>query len=149
MIEFDAIGAALKVALETVTVAQGAETDLGVVVHRGRRSIDPEQMPCCVLVEGGAEPQERRGGRNGAQYVMRAEYAAHAYVPCDPDNPNVAGHAAIRDLLKALFRDTTLGGRLTDLSFVATDILPHVHGQAFVLVIVEFRAGFHTFLSAA
>lgn len=149
MIEFDAIGAAFKVALQTVTVAQGAETDLGATVHRGRRSIEPDQMPCCVLVEGGSEPLERRPGRASAQYVMQAEYAAHAYVPCDPDDPNVAGHAAIRDLLRALFRDTTLGGRLKDLTFVATDILPHVHGQGFVLVIVEFRATFHTVLSLA
>lgn len=148
MNDFEAIGAALKTRLLTCTVAQGAETNLGAGVHRGRRHIDTEAIPCSVLVEGASEPVERRRGRNGDQYVVAAPYAVHAYVPCDPDNPNIAGHAAMRDVLRALFRDPSLGGLLTDLEFVGTDILPHVEGQAFVLAVVEFRASLHMVLSS-
>lgn len=126
--------------LESRTVALGAETDLGVKVYRGRRYVDDTMIPCCVLLEGQDEP-ERKNVR--ATYEIVRPYAALAYLPCDPDHPNVAGHAGIRDLKRAVFaglgRETgTLDGRVAEVRYEGSAIGPRADGAAFVVATVEF-----------
>lgn len=143
----EAIGALVKQRLETRTIAQGAETDLGTVVYLGRRHVSDDMLPCTTLIEG---PDEPGGGRpvNG-DYEITQRYIAFAYVPCDSNAPNTAAHAAIRDIKRALFRtpdgskpDPNLGGQVRHLRYLGRDIGPRADGAAFVVVGVEFEASY-------
>lgn len=125
--------------LETRTVALGAETNLGVKVYRGRRYVDDSMIPCCVLLEGQDEPQERNVR---TQYELLRSYAALAYLPCDPDHPNVAGHAAIRDLKRAIFggdSKSTLGGKVKEAEYTGSAIGPRADGASYVVATLEFQ----------
>jgi hypothetical protein len=126
----DQLGAELKRRLATVVAT----------VHRGRRKIDDTMMPCGVVVEGDAVPGERRGGRS-TEYSLRCECAWHAYVACDPNDPNVAAHAALKAMKTALWSDgTTMAGHVRDVEFLGTDIAPRVDGAAWVLAVLTFSA---------
>ena len=125
----------LKTRLATLTVAQGAETDLGRVVYLGKRVPDKSMVPCAVLLEGDDDP-ERQG--NTTTYKVTRRFILMAYVTCDPDNPNVAAHAALRDMKRAVFGD---GGRMGDkvrtVTYVGTAIGPRADGENFVLALLE------------
>ena len=126
-------GAYLTGRLSTRTIAQGAETNLGLTVYRGRRKIDDDMMPCAVLVEG-ADTSKEQAGRT-TRVKLEVPFALHAYVPCDPDNPNLAGHAAARDLKRAVFAGDPLLARLV--TYNGRDVAPRVDGKAFVLVAID------------
>lgn len=140
----EAIGAELATRLAARTVAQGAETDLGLRVFRGKRRVDDAQMPCSVVIEGSSSPID---DLNRAGEVLHSmDIALHAYVPCDPDNPNVAAHAALRDLKRAVWPlvtteprriDTNLGRLASKLSFQGQDIAPRADGAGFVLAVLQ------------
>lgn len=135
----EAIGTEISARLATRTVAQGAETDLGAKAYRGRRHIDDTMIPCVVVIEGDDVPAR---GNVKTNYKLDQRYVLFAYVPCDPDNPNDAAHAAIRDMKRALFntngaRDTTLGGKVKDIVYLGRDIGPRADGASFVLAALE------------
>lgn len=123
--------------LQGVTVAQGAETDIGSKVFRGRRVIDDDLIPATVILEG----EDRVQGQRGVLVDTEQDYHLYAYLPCDPDDPNVAAHAALRDLKRALFLtngrpDWTWGGAVRGLHYRGKDIGPRADGASFVLVVV-------------
>ena len=102
-------------------------------------------MPCTVLVEGTDRDIAIRPGR--LPFIKaRADYSVHRYVPCDPDDPNVAAFAARREVLQALYLtggepDTTLGASIpSGLQYEGTDIAPRDDGAKFVLVAVQLSA---------
>lgn len=112
-------------------------------VFRGRRHISEANMPCTVLVEGTDRDIAIRPGRLPL-IKARADYSVHRYVPCDPDDPNVAGYAARREVMRALYRvgdgdpDTTLGDAIpAGLHYEGCDIAPRDDGARFVLVAVQ------------
>lgn len=130
------IAEGLKARLATITVATGAETDIGLRVFKGRKNIDEEQIPCAVLIEGSDQPTDRPGRMPCASIKQR--YTVAAYVNCDPDNPNDAAHMAIRDIKKAMFRDGgALGGRVLKISYAGRDIGPRADGYPAVFVVVH------------
>lgn len=131
------IGDHIAARLPAVITTMGAETDLGATVYRGRRKIETDQMPCVVLVEGGDTEIDHNGRTTSIS--CRLQFALQAYVPCDPDNPNIAGHAAIRDLKRAIFGDPDTKFART-LTYKGRDILPRGDGQGFVLAAIEFWA---------
>lgn len=134
------ISAYLKTLLETVTIANGFQTDIGTTVYAGRRNVDDDQPPCTALVEGEDKP-----GDNTARDAIKIEidYAAVAYMPCDPDNPNDAAHLAIKDMKKVLFQDgPRLGNRVGGISYLGRDIGPRADGKAIVMAVVHFRITF-------
>jgi hypothetical protein len=126
-------GAYLAERMATCTLAAGAETNFGVTVYRGRRKIDDDLIPCGVLVEG-AENSKGQAGRNST-VKLDLPFALHAYVPCDPHNPNIAGHAAKRDLKRAIFRGDPSITRL--ITYHGGDVAPRADGAAHVLVAIE------------
>lgn len=126
-------GAYFAARLATRTVVGGAETDLGLAVHRGARKVSDEMMPCAVLVEG-AEDSKGQAGR-GATVKLSVSFAVHAYVPCDPLNPNIAGLAARRDLKRALFTGEPSITRL--ITYHGGDVAPRADGAAYVLSTIE------------
>lgn len=137
------VAAALLTRVLKCTIAQGAETDLGLRVFQGRRHIDDSMPPCATILEAEDTPARGRGVRG--EYEIAQRYVLFAYVPCDPNNPNLAAHAAIRDMKRCLFTtdgklDTRLGGALVSLDYVGRDIGPRADGAAFVVAAVEVVA---------
>lgn len=136
----EAIAAELKTRLLACTVAQGAETNIGSAVYLGRRSaIDKTQIPCLVVLEGDDMPEP---ANTRTEYQIVQQYALLAYLPCDVNNPNVAAHAALRDMKRAVFLtagtpDVRLGNRVKRVEYLGRDIGPRADGEAFVLAILE------------
>lgn len=133
------IGEDLKARLLTRTVALGAETDLGVKVHLGRRHVDDSMIPCSVVIEGDDIPAR---GNVKTAVKLGQRYLLFAYVPCDASNPNTAAHKAIRDMKRALFNtggvaDNTLGGKVREIEYLGRDIGPRSDGAAFVVAAIE------------
>lgn len=134
----EGVSDALVERLQTLTIAQGAETDIGSKVFRGRRLLDDDLIPAIVVIEGTDRVTEQRG----LLIDNQQEYLLYAYLPCDPANPNVAAHAAIRDLKRAVFRtggrpDWTWGGRIKQAHYRGKDIGPRADGAKFVLAVVD------------
>ena len=132
-----AIALEITARLQTVRTANGAETDLGARVYRGRRAVDDTLVPCVTIIEGADEVQETDGRRTLGARVAQ-DFEILAYVPCDLSHPNDAAHAAIRDVKRALFRtngqpDRTLGGKVVRLTYRGRDIGPRGDGAALVV----------------
>lgn len=124
--------------LATLTKAQGAETDIGRSVLRGRKRIDDTQIPCTVVIEG--EDALTRSPRGVTLYKIAQEYEIHGYVPCLQDHPNTAAHAVLRDIKRAVFGDgATLGGRVREVRYLGRDIGPRADGSSFVLAVVSLE----------
>lgn len=127
--------------LATIRKVNGYETDIGLNVYKGARRIEPEQAPCSTLVEGNDLVEQAKGSIPTAKTSQ--DYVLGAYVACDPMNPNVAAHAAIRDMKKAIFAvDTTLTGKVRGIEYRGKDIGPRTDGVAVVLAIIEITATF-------
>jgi hypothetical protein len=140
----EAVGEEIVTRVATRTKALGAETDLGVKVYRGVRKVDPDMVPCCVVVEGHDAPSHL-GVKTGISVKQR--YVLIAYVPCAPLNPNTAAHAALRDLKRAIFSsggapDWRLGGKVHKVIYQGRDIGARSDGLAFVVAAIQFDAEF-------
>ena len=140
------IGLEISARLQARTIALGAETDLGVSVFRGRRTVDDDQVPCTSIIEGQDEIEENDASR-GALALIKQDYALLAFVPCDPSNPNDAAHRALRDMKRAIFStngaaDRTLGGKVKRVRYRGRDIGPRGDGAAFVVAALEINVEF-------
>lgn len=136
----EAIGHALRERILTLTVAQGAESDVGAAVYRGRRVVDDDQVPCACLIEGDDDVAEGDGPSTDVR--VSQQYVVLGYVKCDPEHPNDAAHQALRDLKRAVFTtdgkpDRTLGRQVRRVRYRGRDIGPRADGAAFVVVALE------------
>lgn len=122
------------------TIAQGAETDVGRTVYRGKRSLDQRLFPCSVLIEGADHPEEQQPTsaliKNAQRYVLQVMLA------CDADHPNDAAHAAIRDLKRCIFRsngkpESRFGGKVQQVKYIGREIAVRADGAGFVIVAIE------------
>lgn len=124
-----------------ITVANGYETDIGLKVFRGKRKIEDESVPCGVLIEGNDFTESRPGKLPMSK--TRQGYVLGGYVPCDPDNPNDAAHAVIRDLKRAMFGDGgNLGKQAVVVNYRGRDIGPRTDGVAIVFALIEIDIEF-------
>lgn len=144
------VAAEIKARIEACTVAQGAETNVGAKVYQGRRRIDDDMIPCLSLIEADDAPARTRVRD---EYEIAQRYVLFAYVPCDPNNPNIAAHAAIRDMKRALFNtegkgDARFGGKVVSVDYIGRDIGPRADGAAFVVAAVEVVVTYVERLSA-
>lgn len=141
----EGIAGALKARLETITTAAGAETDVGLRVFMGRRSVPDETvMPCTVLLEVDDIPSRQNVGQ---KYHVLQGFVVMAYLRCDRDDPNIAAHQAIRDIKRVLFRtngkpDDTLGGQAHEVTYLGKQISPREGGQRTVVAIVEVAVSY-------
>jgi hypothetical protein len=120
----------------TIRVTGGFETDVGSRVFRGRRNVDESAVPCAVIIEGNDTPTDRPGKLPTVSISQR--YVIAAYLSCDPNNPNDAAHAAIRDIKKAIFDgDGDFGGKVLRVSYRGRDIGPRADGVPVVFVTVD------------
>ncbi|MEP6587140.1 MAG: hypothetical protein ABJA84_00080 [Polaromonas sp.] len=136
------IAAELNTRLSGIRLANGCETDIGRTVLRGRRKMPgDDEPPCIVLFEGGDDTKDQPG--RVPQVLISQAYLIDGFDKCDPDNPNDAAHAMIRDIKRALFADgTTLGKRVRACNYLGRDIGPRPDGaalvQARVMISVEY-----------
>jgi hypothetical protein len=136
--------------MANIRIANGCETDIGQTVFRGRRKIDDDQVGtgCVSIVEGDDTISQEVGGRV-AQVALQQKYGLVAYVPCDPDHPNDAAHAAIRDLKRAIFAgDATFGQQVRKVVYTGRLIGARADGAAIVQVLVEIGVDYVETLSA-
>jgi hypothetical protein len=125
-----------------IRVASGYKTDIGARVYRGKRALDAEAIPCCVIVEGDDVPREGAILKN-TNVIIDVPFQFEALLPCDPNNPNDAAHDAIADICAVLFGgdDPNFGGILKrGLVYVGRTIEPRVAGTATVGVAIKIRA---------
>lgn len=143
------ISDAVVARVQACTLANGAETDLGRVVYRGRRVIDDDMIPCAVILEG----EDRVEEQAALNVNVKQQYLIYAYVPADPANPNVAAHKALRDLKRAMFRtagkpDATWGWTVKRVHYQGKDIGPRTDGAGFVLVVLDIAVEYVESLAA-
>lgn len=132
------IAAEITTRLADILQVNGTETDIGQRVYRGRRNVDESLVPCVVLIEGNDSVTGRPGRLPAASIVQR--YVIAAYLPCDPDNPNDAAHAAVRDIKRAIFRcDTTFGQRVRRVDYLGKDIGPRADSRPIVFVTLDIE----------
>ncbi|MBP6515100.1 MAG: hypothetical protein KA224_07955 [Steroidobacteraceae bacterium] len=138
------VAAELKARLLTLTIAQGAETDIGRKVFQGRRKVDDSMLPCVSMIEGDDVPARET---NTTTYELAQRYVLFAYLPCDADDPNIAAHAALRDLKRAVFTtggrpSVTWGSKVKSVEYLGRDIGPRADGASFVLASIEIAVTF-------
>lgn len=122
------------------TVAQGAETDIGVSVFRGKRSLEERMFPCSVLIEGADTPKDQQPTSGGVRISQR--YVLQSMLTCDPNHPNDMAHAAIRDLKRCIFLtngkpNSRFGDKVQNVEYVGREIGARVDGAGFVIVAIE------------
>lgn len=124
--------------LETITIANGAETDIGTKVLEGRRKSEDDTTPSVTLVEAEDQPETAPGKLISVKITQR--YIIIGYNACDLDRPNKAAHAMIRDIKRALFRggDATFGGRVKSVEYRGRSIGIRADGTKMVQAVVEF-----------
>lgn len=132
-----------------ITKANGCETDIGLQVFQGLRHISEDMIPCAVVIEGPDAPGDLnvRG-----DIELDQSYVLYGYLPCDPLHPNVAAHAAIRDLKRAIFitngkADKWWGRLVRGVKYLGRDIGPRTDGAAFVLAAIEIQVSYVESLS--
>ena len=133
-----AIAAEVDRRLKTITQANGYETNIGATTFRGKLRIEDSLVPCGVLIEG-SDTVEARPGRI-PQCEIAQSYVIGGYVPCDPDNPNDAAHAVLRDIKRSVFSgNANLDGRVKIVRYKGRDIGPRADGQPIVFAVVELE----------
>lgn len=100
--------AAIETALEGITIALGARTDIGALVHVGLRQANEHEMPCCVLTPGQETPAPTAGHNGHVQiaytvsgYLDRTAETAAEYV-ADPSAEFALVDAIIADIRDAI-----------------------------------------------
>lgn len=127
-----------------ITVAQGAETDIGLNVHQGKRKLPADgEVPCAILIEGDDSVDDTAGRTKTALIKVTQAYIIDGFSVCDPDNPNVAAHAMIRDIKRVLFADgRTFGDTVAEVKYLGRDIGPRPDGVALVQARVMIEVSF-------
>lgn len=120
--------------LSTISIAQGAETDIGLNIMRGRRKAPGDDEPPCIqLFEGEDDVVDEAGKMQTARVKLTQSYVIDGFDKCDPDQPNVQAHKMIRDIKRAIFKgDRTLGGKAIEVRYLGRDIGPRPDGVALV-----------------
>lgn len=134
------IAAALAARLQLIRTASGYHTNAGAVVYRGKRQL-PEGTPECITLFEGEEDASAPKGEPYTAVAVQHFYA-EGQAPCSADNPDLAGHDLVEDMLRALFSgDLTLGGLLTGLlTYTGRVIQPRPDGQNLVIVQIKLDA---------
>lgn len=132
----------IKTRLQTILIANGSETDIGRDVTMGRRKLPGDDRPPCLMVFEGADDVRDQPGRIPS-VLLSQQYVIDAFDKCDPDNPNVAALAMIRDVKKAIFKDGgTFGGKVKSVNYLGRDIGPRPDGAALVQARIMISVSF-------
>lgn len=132
------VSAIVQERMRSITLANECETDIGSQVYMGRRIVADEDIGSgAITVIEGIDTVTSRPGRI-PNAVIEQRYALVAYLPCDPDQPNAAAHAAIRDLKRAIFKgNATFEDRVRTVKYLGRDIGTRADGARYVVALVE------------
>lgn len=140
MSKANTIAAALASRLAQITTVAGYHTNAGAAVYRGKRQLPEDIADCITLFEGEEDAQSPKG----EPYTVIAvqHFYAEGQAVCDPDNPDIAGHALVEDMQRALFTgDSKLDGLLSGpLTYTGRVIQPRMDGQNLVIVQIKLDA---------
>ena len=136
------VAAEVATRLASIRLTNGAETDVGRDVMRGRRSVpEDDKPPCIIVIEGNDDPRDTPGRIPSCQTLL--PFVIDAFDVCDPNNPNDKAHALIRDIKRTLFKDgATLGGKVRSVKYTGRDIGPRPDGAALVQARVTIEVEF-------
>lgn len=139
----EGISQKLEQRLATISKANGYETDAGLKVFRGRRTLTEDDVPCIVIVEGPEVPSEQQG----TKVRLGVRYMFEAHDVCDPVHPNDKGHALVRDLKRAVFagerlRGTALDGLATGMLYRGKTIAAREDGESLIFASVAVEPQF-------
>lgn len=96
--------------LQTISVANGFNFDMGTNATWGKITNTADNLPCIFLLDGDctnhddSDDTPNLPGKSRPMNVqVRKRVQVEAHVPCDVNQPNLAGHLALQDLKAALF----------------------------------------------
>lgn len=139
------IALAIFARAQAITVANGYATDIGQRGFRGTQYLDPDALPCFVLIEEGSAGSSRSATRS----LTTTEYVLEGHATCDPDHPNDAGHLIVADLKRAVFSGTLdFGHGVTEAAFKGAEIEPRAEGRDLVAARIIFALSFVENLAA-
>ena len=145
MSKASAIAMAIFARASQITVANGYATDIGATGYRGKKYLDPESLPCFVLVEESDEGVSRQRVTS----LTTTDYVLEGYATCDADHPNDAGHLIVADLKKAIFSgDLSFGQGVTDIVWKGREIEPREEGTTLVAGRIRFALSYVENLAA-
>lgn len=121
-----------------ITVANGAETDIGLTVMQGRTKIPAdEELPCTQVIELPDEVLQQTERNTRVKVGMR--FYLDAFSQCEANNPNLKARAMIRDMKRAIFGDGgTFNNMVYNIDYVGKDIGPRPDGAATVQARLAF-----------
>lgn len=121
--------------LSQITVANGYETDIGIErVYRGKRKVESAELPCAVILTG----EDRVGSQGRDEVQVDQDFVLGGYHQCDADQPNDVGHAIVRDIVKAVYKEgVNLGRRVVKVQYMGKDIGPRADSLPEVFAIVH------------
>lgn len=122
-----------------ISKGNGYLTDIGTKVYRGRQNTEDGAAPYLVVVEGSDNVLAANNSRRMSEVKMAQRYMLVACTPCDPDNPNDAGHDAVADIKRAIFGVPTLRERVKELAYKGKAIDPRPAGKDVVFATVELE----------
>ena len=135
------IALAVSARIGVISKANGYGSDIGLRVMRGRRRINPEQLPCAVIIERDDQPEDQSLGK----VKVTTRFIIEGHDKCDPDNPNDRGHELIADIKRAVFHDMRLlygQNRAIRLQYRGRSIAPREDGIDVVSAAVEVSVSF-------
>ncbi len=92
--------------LAVITIANGHSTDIGANVLRAQKTVDPEDLPCCVVWPQ-AETAVPSYGENDCSMPIRIE----GLVEFGSINPSVVSEQILGDLKKCIFQPSNNSSR--------------------------------------
>lgn len=133
------VSAAIAQRIETIKIADGFNTNIGLKVLRGRRRIDASDLPCVTIVEGDDSVQSvTLRSANIAQ-----DYFIEAQDECDPDHPNDKAHLLLRDMKRAIFGpDSNLMQTVKAVTYKGRAIAPREDGTTVVVASIQIEVKF-------
>lgn len=130
------IAALVAERIESITQANGFDTDIGSKVYRGRMSLNVGDLPCAVIVEDLDTIVESKG----TKVRVKQRYVIEGHDACDPDQPNDKAHLILKDIKRAIFGgDLSFGGALrpNELEYAGRSIGTREDGTSICAASVE------------
>lgn len=124
-----------------ISIANGYATDIGASMYRGRTTVNADELPCAVLVEGEDIVKDERGTR----VKLGQRYIVEGHDVCDPLQPNDKAHLIIADLKRALFTanrgvgGSMLDGKVKEMRYIGRSIGSRPDGAALIAASVEIE----------
>lgn len=139
------VAALVKERIGRIKVVDGFATDIGNTVFAGKVLVADEDVPeggCVSIIEGTDTVNARPGKIPNA--VVEVRFGMVCYLHCDPDNPAVVCHDAIRDVKKVIFagRNATFDDKVVLVKYLGKDIGPRADGTKIVMALVEISVSY-------